>query len=192
MINETQQDKCLRDFVCRIERAIHLKVPDFLTQLGAILQEGSPLLNELTDAQRAGSPARYERNLLYADPVGRFVVLALTWRQGQFTPIHGHWTWCGYSVLDGKLEEEEFEWIAATQVAQFTQRAERQSGAKAVTSPAGLADIHRLGNANSKTAISLHVYGVDARSIATHVNRVVCEQREADSRRSDALKPRTI
>jgi len=38
---------------------------------------------------------------------------------------------------------------------------------------AGLDQIHRLGNSGAETAISIHVYGVDAARVRTHVNRVV-------------------
>jgi len=38
---------------------------------------------------------------------------------------------------------------------------------------AGLDQIHRLGNAGVRPAISLHIYGVDGDRIRTHVNRMV-------------------
>ena len=38
---------------------------------------------------------------------------------------------------------------------------------------AGLDQIHRLGNAGTTPAISIHVYGVERDRVATHVNRVL-------------------
>jgi hypothetical protein len=38
---------------------------------------------------------------------------------------------------------------------------------------AGLDQIHRLGNAGVRPAISLHIYGVGSGRIKTHVNRTV-------------------
>jgi hypothetical protein len=38
---------------------------------------------------------------------------------------------------------------------------------------AGVDAIHGLGNRSSAAAISVHVYGVDAPRVATHVNRIL-------------------
>lgn len=165
----------VREFARKVESAVYLPLPNLLDQLGSLLREGVPLIDELTDLQREGSPEKYTRNVLYADPLGRFTVMALIWRQGQFTPVHGHWTWCGYSVLCGEMEEENFAWNSGARIARPKDRVTRSLHC-AVVSPPGLDDIHRLGNVASRTAISLHVYGVDSLSVATRINRVVGSQ----------------
>ena len=175
MIRAPRLTECVREFVRKVDRAVHLPVPDLLNQLEGILREGAPLIDRLTDLQRKGSPEKYMRNVLYGDPAGRFTVMALVWRQGQFTPVHGHWTWCGYSILSGEMEEEIYEWDPEVRVAQLKGKIRRAINC-VVVSPPGLDDIHRLGNVASEAAISLHVYGVDSLSIAKQVNRVVNSQ----------------
>ena len=39
--------------------------------------------------------------------------------------------------------------------------------------PAGLEQIHRLGNAGGVGAISIHAYGVEGSRVGTHVNRLM-------------------
>jgi predicted metal-dependent enzyme (double-stranded beta helix superfamily) len=160
------------DFARQIETAIHSAEHRFLDRLEIALGNGSALLNALDDTQLIGRSDCYSRNILYSDPLERFTILALVWRNGQFTPIHGHWTWCGFSVLRGELREEHFNWNSSKQTAEFEKRiACPDDTVKA--SAAGLNDIHRLGNYLPMTAISLHVYGVGERQIAQRVNRVL-------------------
>ena len=59
-------------------------------------------------------PDRYARHVLYADPQGRFTILALVWSGGQFSPVHAHDTWCAYAVHRGALDETLFGFDAAT------------------------------------------------------------------------------
>src|SRR5262245_21750743 len=47
----------------------------------------------------------YARHVIYADPLGRFTVLAIVWDAGQFSSPHAHDTWCAYAVYDGSLCE---------------------------------------------------------------------------------------
>ena len=160
----------MEEFALQIESI--LDAPNFLSQLGQLLKGSGPLLGLLTEEQLQGSPSSYTRNQLYADPAGRFTVMALAWQRGQFTPIHGHWTWCGYSVLRGIIEEETFDWDSNKKVARLTDHAPRKAG-YSVASPAGLDDIHRLANYGAETAISLHIYGVGPEAITSRVNRIV-------------------
>ena len=43
----------------------------------------------------------YRRHVLYGDPAGRFTVLAVVWRPGQGTPLHGHTAWGAVGVYRG-------------------------------------------------------------------------------------------
>ena len=114
----------------------------------------------------------YARHVLYADPAGRFTVLALVWGAGQFSPAHAHHTWCAYAVRSGVLNETLYAYDDATGVARPSRVASRIAG-HACFAEGGLDQIHRLGNAGGEPAISIHVYGVARDRIATHVNRIV-------------------
>jgi predicted metal-dependent enzyme (double-stranded beta helix superfamily) len=126
----------------------------------------------LTPGQRVGRPGTYARHVLHADPAGRFTIVSLVWDAGQFSPIHAHYTWCGYVVVDGMLQEESFEWDAACAGARRVGGATRVAG-DCTFGHAGLEGIHRLGNPHTRPAVSIHVYGVDGSRVASHVNRLL-------------------
>jgi predicted metal-dependent enzyme (double-stranded beta helix superfamily) len=126
----------------------------------------------LTPAQCEGAPNCYRRHLLIADPQGRYAAAALVWQPGQASPVHGHHTWCGYAVLEGVLQETQYSWNETADCACALRTQARAAGAVSYVR-AGLSAIHRLANAGSRPAISLHVYGVQGEHLATHVNRLV-------------------
>jgi predicted metal-dependent enzyme (double-stranded beta helix superfamily) len=126
----------------------------------------------LTPEQRVGRPGTYARHVLHADPAGRYTIVSLVWDAGQFSPIHAHYTWCGYVVIEGGLHEEWFEWDAARAGARCIGGANRATG-DCTFGHAGLESIHRLGNPQGPPAVSIHVYGVDAPRVASHVNRLL-------------------
>ncbi len=117
-------------------------------------------------------PDRYARHVLYADPQGRFTILALVWSGGQFSPVHAHDTWCAYAVHHGALAETLFRFDATTAQA-IPLRTETRRAGYGCFAGCGLDQIHRLGNGGLEPAISIHVYGVEAAQICSHVNRVL-------------------
>jgi predicted metal-dependent enzyme (double-stranded beta helix superfamily) len=70
------------------------------------------------------------------------------------------------------LTETLYDFDATSGQARMRARVSRAPG-YACFAPAGLEQIHRLGNGGSVPAISLHVYGVDGARIGTHVNRLM-------------------
>ncbi|HTK02272.1 MAG TPA: cysteine dioxygenase family protein [Bordetella sp.] len=114
----------------------------------------------------------YTRHVAYADPQGQFTIVYLVWPPGQFSPVHGHHTWCAYRVVKGELTETLYVWDEQAQCARAQRDVPRRPG-DIVTSASGLLQIHRLGNAGDDVAVSLHVYGIDAQALATGVNHVV-------------------
>jgi predicted metal-dependent enzyme (double-stranded beta helix superfamily) len=128
----------------------------------------------LAPAEREGDANGYTRHLLAADPRGRYAVAALVWAPGQASPVHAHRTWCGYAVIEGSLVETLYRWDPAENRAYAVREQARDRGAVSFAG-AGRGAIHQLGNATQarQRAISLHVYGVAAAHIATHVNDLV-------------------
>ncbi len=120
-------------------------------------------------AQRESSAERYRRHMLLADPAGRYAVASLVWLPGQASPIHAHHTWCGYAVLEGTLSESLYSWDETAHYARLTRVQDRPSGAH-TWADHGRHAIHRLANESDAPAVSLHVYGVPAAEMATHVN----------------------
>ncbi|MDN7675076.1 cysteine dioxygenase family protein [Burkholderia oklahomensis] len=149
--------------------------PAFARELRAALAQAVAAPGLLTPAQRESGAAGYRRHLLAADPLGRYAIVSLVWRPGQWSPVHGHHTWCGYAVLEGELTEIVYGWNDAACRAIDARKRARPTGAASYVC-AGRAAIHRLGHAGAPAdapAISLHVYGVAGEQVATHVNDVV-------------------
>jgi predicted metal-dependent enzyme (double-stranded beta helix superfamily) len=147
--------------------------PDRMAQrVVAALQAAAaePIL--LTDDQCVACSDRYARHVLYADPKGRFTILALVWSGGQFSPVHSHHTWCAYAVHRGVLAETLFGFDAAAGEA-IPLRSETRRAGYGCFARSGLEQIHRLGNAGLEPAISIHVYGVEAAQVCSQVNRVI-------------------
>jgi predicted metal-dependent enzyme (double-stranded beta helix superfamily) len=162
----------LMELVASIEAACEGRVDDLQCAMLDALALAACAPGLLTPAQRAGSSERYARHLLHGDARGRFAIVSLVWQPGQRTPVHSHYTWCGYAVVEGALHEETFAWPRGGGAARCTGAAERRAG-YACFGHAGVETIHGLRNRSSAAAVSVHVYGVDAPRVATHVNRVL-------------------
>ncbi|RYH54112.1 MAG: cysteine dioxygenase [Alcaligenaceae bacterium] len=162
----------LLDLIAALDTAIQT-TPDALpAQVALALTQSLQASDLLTESQQTGSAECYTRHVLHSDFAGRYTLVALIWHPGQRTPAHGHHTWCAYGVLEGNLQEERFGWDDERRIA----RAEgvvNLSAGQALSAHAGLGKIHRLGNRTDERAISLHVYGVSARQVSTHVNHIV-------------------
>jgi predicted metal-dependent enzyme (double-stranded beta helix superfamily) len=134
--------------------------------LGASIADNAWLPSE----RRRASHDRYARHLLYADPQGRFSVVAIVWDHGQCSPIHGHHVWCAVGVYQGTLTETYYrEQPAGT--ALETGSAVRTAGSLSFDLPH--ASVHRIANESGTTAISLHVYGAGRDEIGSGVNRIL-------------------
>lgn len=115
----------------------------------------------------------YARGLVYADPRGRFSILALIWQPAQATPLHAHRTWCAMTMLSGNLTETTYELPDGL-------RAQARPVARRCLMPGDVSfdagdgvGAHRIGNASPALAISLHVYGVPADRIEDGVNIII-------------------
>lgn len=138
----------------------------------ACFERTRALLKPLSPEAAMGSAENYTRHVAYADPDGKFSIIYLVWRSGQFSPVHAHQTWCAYRVLQGTLHEQHFRWDDASECALLNGSIERTGGSNAVALP-GLGQIHRLGNAGDEVAVSLHIYGVPPTEITTGINIVL-------------------
>jgi predicted metal-dependent enzyme (double-stranded beta helix superfamily) len=114
-------------------------------------------------------PARYTRHLLYSDPDGGYAVVAIVWRPGQMSPVHGHRTWCALGIAGGVLTETFFELQGeeVRPVGCVTRRAGDVSHA-----PPSREAIHRIANLGTQEAVSIHIYGVSFDSFGDGVNHV--------------------
>jgi len=126
------------------------------------------------------SAQSYTRHVLHADPAGMFTVVALRWDLNQASPVHAHYTWCAFRVLRGALTESHFEWDRSAEQAYLFNRTARIAG-QSVCGHGGMDFIHRLGNEQAQSAVSIHVYGIDSARISSHVNRKLAVKLEVQA-----------
>jgi len=171
----------LQTLVRGIDQALDGAPPEDIPRaVCAALRRHASLHGLLDAAQRQGGAQGYTRHVLHAHPAGLYTMVALVWRPGQITPIHGHYTWCSYIVLEGLMREEHFQWLRDQQGAVKTGQVMRKPG-DALASHAGLEDIHRLCNVGDEVAVSIHVYGVAAQRVSSHVNRIARDVQAAQA-----------
>ncbi|MYN13939.1 cysteine dioxygenase [Pusillimonas sp. TS35] len=169
---DVETSSLLRGLVERVEAACMGAVASLPAEVGGALIECSAAGSLLRPEHRIGSASSYTRHILHADPKGRFAIVALVWQPGQYTLVHGHYTWCAYCVVQGSLQEELYAYDRVTQQAQLTRTVDRSVGACGY-GHGGTEQIHRLGNGGNEPAVSIHIYGVDGERVSTHVNRLV-------------------
>jgi predicted metal-dependent enzyme (double-stranded beta helix superfamily) len=127
----------------------------------------------LTPEQLRGDPAGYRAHLLHVEPDGSFSVVAMVWLPGQQTSIHDHLTWCVTAVLQGAEQEEIFApgpgAAGRDGPLRVIARSENPAGTVVGFAPPG--DIHRVRNAGTGTAVSMHIYGTDISRVGSSIRR---------------------
>lgn len=123
---------------------------------------------ELKDEFRVVVPGQYSRNLVYRDPRGIFVVLALLWKPGTKSAIHDHASWGVMGTYTSAMEVTNYDRVDDGGTPGYAQLKEREvipsgEGHVEVVLPPKV-DIHRMANPTDRQTITLHTYGreVDA------------------------------
>ncbi|HUF79574.1 MAG TPA: cysteine dioxygenase family protein [Burkholderiales bacterium] len=159
----------LRHLADRVGAALALAADVMGREVQAALGKATAEAGWLPEERRRASHDHYARHLLYADPEGRFSILAVVWDPGQRSPIHGHYCWCGVGVYQGELTEACYRECAQGGLPVLVGTARRGTGSLSFDAPAG---IHRIANESAAAAISLHVYGIPGDRVAGGVNRI--------------------
>lgn len=139
------------------------------TSVGDAVRGHLPAASILDAAERAGAPERPAGHRLHIEPDGSFSVLAIVWRQDQWTAIHDHVTWCVFATVYGEPVEDMFTLSDAEDALISAGRQACPAGTVSGGAPPG--DIHRLGNPHAEPAITLHVYGTDVSRIGSSLRR---------------------
>ena len=103
--------------------------------------------------------ACYRRHLLYGDPAGRYTVMAVVWRPGQGTPLHGHTAWGAVGVYQGQPSVATYRYVEGEAPVQTGEHCCKPGDVCHVTP--GTAEPHRVFNASDELAITIHTYGRD-------------------------------
>ncbi|MCX4820485.1 cysteine dioxygenase family protein [Streptomyces sp. NBC_01142] len=129
----------------------------------------------LTPEQCESDPACYRQHLLHAEHDGSFSLVALVWLPGQGTSVHDHVSWCTTGVHEGEEHERRYRLVPSTvdgTSARLVATGDVVNAQGAVCGFAPPGDIHRVWNAGTGRAISLHVYGADISRLKSSVRRV--------------------
>ena len=126
----------------------------------------------LPAAARLGSPDRYTQHVLHVAPDRSHSIVALVWYPGQQTAIHDHVSWCVVGVYEGEetqtlyhLADEE----GGVCLVETGREVAKRGSCTALIPPAE--NIHRVANAGSGQAISIHVYGADIERLGSSINK---------------------
>lgn len=119
--------------------------------------------NLLADCHREGGEETYRRHILYADPDHRFTILALIWKPGQRTTIHGHTAWGSVGVYEGKpnvtcydCKEDESGKVTPHETQDICCEPKQTTHVQP-----GLCGTHRIYNDTDEVVITIHTYGRD-------------------------------
>jgi predicted metal-dependent enzyme (double-stranded beta helix superfamily) len=169
------QQAGLKSFIADVEQVIaaerdpHQVVTAVQRYLAPLLSDASFLAPEF----REPWPDRYRPLLVAVAPSGAFSVMSLVWLPGQMTPIHDHICWCVVGVLEGVEREQRFglrkdeagnRWLVPLNDVHV------EVGQTSALIPPD-ENIHKVRNAGTSLAISIHVYGADISVHRSSINQ---------------------
>ena len=163
----TSPQEALSEYVTAVTRLVDSCMPtselvEAIKPLKSRLVTHEGLVPDVCHDALADVP--YTRNLLHADPEGRFTVMAVVWGAGRSTPVHDHETWgvvggycgtldvtdfCAPCDRDGHLEKLGEGTLAAGEVCCIV--------------PPRTENIHQMANRADRPAVSIHTYGDPAK-----------------------------
>ena len=159
-------------FVAEVEQIIASE-PDRQRIVAAVEERLARLLTTpdlLAPEHRLSDPDHYWSHLVAVAPSGAFSVVALVWLPGQTTPVHDHICWCIVGILEGQECETRFQLMQNVAGERWLLPVGEEVMAPGTTGVLFPPDenIHQVGNVGETVAISIHVYGADLATVATH------------------------
>jgi predicted metal-dependent enzyme (double-stranded beta helix superfamily) len=130
----------------------------------------------LEPRHREPADDHYRQHLVHVHPRGRYSIVALVWKPGQATPIHDHRCWCVVGVWRGLERETTYTLYGEGDAPYLVPDGSAASvpGDVSVLVPPE-EDIHRVENAGTDIAISVHVYGDDISVLGSSINHTFPE-----------------
>lgn len=122
---------------------------------------------------RLGWPDRFRTHVIHVAPDGDFSIVVVVWQPGPTTPIHDHVSWCVVGVYEGEEEEISYRLYEGDGESFLVKHeVEVAHPGQVTTLLPPEEDIHRVTNAGTETAISIHVYGADIGRLGSSINHV--------------------
>jgi len=118
---------------------------------------------ELDDEFLTVVPGQYSRNLVYRDPRGLFVVMALLWKPEAMSVVHDHETWGVMGTSTGTIEVTNWNRLDEGEVPGMARLEKRDvvdsgEGQVQIVDPPTV-DIHHMTNPTKAQTITIHTYG---------------------------------
>jgi predicted metal-dependent enzyme (double-stranded beta helix superfamily) len=113
-------------------------------------------------------PNGYRPHLVEVGPGCACSVVVMVWPPGQCTPIHDHRCWCAVGVLTGREETTSYQLDERGHLVPDGTVVHERGTVTWLAPPARA--VHQVRNVGTSVAISLPVYGVDIRTVASSVN----------------------
>ena len=163
----------LASLVCNVRGVVARRLPAQGTAdaVGSLLRPVLAVPGLLAEEQREGDPDCYRQHVLHVEPDGSFSVVSLVWLPGQSTAIHDHVSWCTVGVYEGRETETRYRVVDQHGRPRLVEDGGCVNLPGEVSAVAPPGDIHRVANACTGTAISLHVYGADVRALGSSIRR---------------------
>ncbi len=117
--------------------------------------------------EKEGIP--YTRNLLHADPDGRFVVMALVWKAGATTLPHDHKSWGVVGTYTNSMSVVNYSEPKDTgQSLKACGEGKLDAGCVVGVRPPRLRNLHTMTNHTNSPSVTIHTYGDPADSCRTY------------------------
>ncbi len=146
-------------FIEAVDRVVDVPQAGMAKEVAVAIKELIAQSDWLPEECCETSEECYKRHLLYADPEGRYTVLALVWLNGQASPVHGHTAWCAMGVYTGNPSAAAYECNDAGEPVQTG--VHHCSPGQVVSLEPGAEQPHRVYNDSSDVVITIHTYGCD-------------------------------
>lgn len=132
-------------------------------RLGRLLAEGASIEDYFTRL----CPDHYARYKVYKHPDDRFCIVAMVWGPGQGTGLHDHGgIWCVEGVYRGRMHIQRYELDGVEgDLHRFHPTDDLSAGVGEVGNLVPPSEYHVMENTGTTSAISLHVYGHELKTI---------------------------
>ncbi len=161
----------LTTFIAGVRRIVHAE-SNRKRVAGAVAELLEPYLQVedlLTQDQVQPDAKKYRQHVLHVETDGSFSVAALVWLPGQETPIHDHVSWCVVGVYKGNEYETRYELCHQDGQACLVAAGDGLNGEGSVDVLVPPGDIHKVTNAGSGLAVSIHIYGADLAALGCSI-----------------------
>lgn len=154
----------------RLDAALTAPAEEFAARMNDALRLSVANPDWLPPEKLMPDGSHYARHVVYADPGGRYTVVAIVWANGQCSPVHSHHTWCGVAVYRGDIQETFFRGPDSGKSPEPVNTITRNVGSLSLDLQGN--GIHQIANRSQDVAVSIHIYGIAEGGISTRVNRV--------------------